>query len=218
MALLRRGDGARLGSVLTAAFGVAWMLSVCGGLVVLLRYENRAGVAATPPDRWPTASQLGPPSGRPTLVMLAHPACPCSRASIEELDRLMARVQGLVTAHVLFVKPRNFPQGWEETDLWRHAASIPGVRVTADEDGVEANLFGAATSGQVVLYDANGALLFSGGITASRGHAGDSPGRQAIIELLTGTGVRPGAHSAVFGCSLHDPSSDETSAHMNDGA
>jgi len=75
-----------------------------------------------------------------------------------------------------------------------------------DDDGVEAARFGAATSGQVILYDRDGRLLFSGGITASRGHAGDNDGRDAIVSLLGGgRGTR---HSSpVFGCSLLEPSS-----------
>ena len=42
------------------------------------------------------------------------------------------------------------------------------------------------TSGQVVVYDAKGALLFSGGITAARGHMGDNAGRDRITALLRG--------------------------------
>jgi hypothetical protein len=203
--------------LLAAAFGALWTLAVCAGLLVLLNYEKRPGLAATPPGRWPASSHLERATGHAALVMLVHPGCPCSRASIEELDRVMARVQGLVTAHVLFFKPREFPDGWERTDLWRTAAAIPGVRVTRDDDGVEAQRFRAVTSGQVVLYDADGALRFSGGITPSRGHAGDSAGRDAIVALLTGNGPRTAAHTPVFGCSLRDPAPDPTGTRVNDG-
>ena len=36
--------------------------------------------------------------------------------------------------------------------------------------------FGAETSGQTLLYDRDGRLLFSGGTTGSRGHDGDNAG------------------------------------------
>jgi len=132
--------------------------------------------------------------------MLAHPHCPCTRASIGELARLMAQAQGRVTAYALFVKPAGSSDDWENTDLWRNAAGIPGVNVVVD-DGVEAQRFHAVTSGQTVLYDAEGHLLFSGGITGSRGHSGDNEGRSAIVSLLN-TGEAERAETSVFGCPL----------------
>jgi hypothetical protein len=132
--------------------------------------------------------------------MLAHPHCPCTRASIRELARLIAQAQGRVTAYALFVKPAGSSDDWEKTDLCQSAASIPGVSVVVD-DGVEAGRFHAVTSGQTVLYDAEGHLLFSGGITGSRGHSGDNAGRTAIVSLLN-TGEAERMESSVFGCPL----------------
>jgi hypothetical protein len=53
-----------------------------------------------------------------------------------------------------------------------------------DEDGAEAARFGAATSGQVLVYGRDGALVFSGGITAARGHFGDNEGSKAIAHFV----------------------------------
>ncbi len=190
--------------LLLAAAGLCWGLGVSGGLFAMSTYENRPGRAAAAPIYWPIASRIERTEGLPTLVMAVHPHCPCSRASVEELDRLMARTRGLVTVHLLFLKPPELPEGWANTDLWRTAAAIPGAHVLRDDDGVEAARFGAATSGQVVLYDAHGRLIFSGGITASRGHAGDNDGRDTVVALLTrGHAMRH--DSPVFGCSLLDP-------------
>jgi hypothetical protein len=187
--------------------GVLWLVAVAIGLLIMLDYESSPGAAANPPSLWPADSQIQRTSGRATLVMLAHPHCPCTRASIGELDLLMARVQGRVTAYVLFVKPLGFPHNWEETDLWRSAAAIPGVKALRDEAGVEARRFHAATSGQTILYDAEGRLLFTGGITASRGHAGDNAGRSAIISLLT-EGQAGQTETFAFGCTLLDAGSE----------
>jgi len=99
------------------------------------------------------------------------------------------------------VKPAGLPEDWEQTDLWRRAAVIPGVDLTRDDDGAEARRFGAATSGQTVVYDGDGHLLFSGGITAARGHEGDNAGRSAIVSLLASRGAEP-TSTPVFGCSL----------------
>ena len=103
--------------------------------------------------------------------------------------------------HVLFYKPSEAEPGWERTDTWQAAARIPGVRVAVDPDGAQAARFSAETSGHALLYGPDGRLWFSGGITDGRGHAGESGGRRAIMELLTGEA--PHAEGTpVFGCPL----------------
>jgi hypothetical protein len=118
-----------------------------------------------------------------------------------ELARLMAQTEGRVNAYVLFAKPTNFPNDWEQTDLWTSAAGIPGVTVVRDDDRVEARCFHAATSGQTILYDKDGTLQFSGGITAGRGHEGVNHGRSAIVSLLTANEADY-RQTPVFGCAL----------------
>jgi hypothetical protein len=194
------------GSAWLGAVACVWLLAVAGGLYVLWTYERGAGVAATAPATWPAESPLARTPGRPTLVMLAHPRCPCSRASLEALNGIIARVRGRLTAHVLFFKPSELAEAWERTDLWHTAERLPDVLVRTDEDGREARRFGAATSGQVLLYDADGRLRFSGGITPSRGHEGDNAGVEAVLGLVNGAATRATA-SPVFGCSLLDPAS-----------
>lgn len=178
-----------------------WLSAAGVGIGFLWDYENTPGPAAAAPAHWPDGSRLRRSAEGATLVLLAHPHCPCTRASIGELSRLMAQAGGRVTAYVLFVKPRGFAVEWEKTDLWSSAGAIPGVRVVRDDEGVEALHFRAATSGQVALYDRAGSLLFSGGITSARGHAGDNAGRAAIVSLLDAgeAGLR---ETPVFGCPL----------------
>jgi hypothetical protein len=186
--------------VLTSACFL-WTLAVGLGLSVLWRYENAPGQAANPPARWPTDSCIHHASDHATLIMLAHPHCPCTRASIEELAKVMTQAQGRVNAYVLFLKPTEFSDNWEKTYLWEDAARIAGVTPVADDDGVEALRFHALTSGQTVLYDADGRLLFSGGITGSRGHSGDNAGQGAIVSLLN-HGEAGLSETFVFGCPL----------------
>jgi hypothetical protein len=90
---------------------------------------------------------------------------------------------------------------WVQSDLWVTASSIPGVHVLRDVDGADARRFGAWTSGQTLLYDAQGRLRFSGGITDARGHEGDNAGR-ASLESILFHGETPAARTSVFGCGL----------------
>jgi hypothetical protein len=177
---------------------------VAAGLVILLNYENTPGTAGSPVVQWPASSAIQRHAGRATLLMFAHPQCPCTRASIGELALLMAHCQGLVDAHVVFFKPQESGDDWSKTDLWRSAAAIPGVTVGQDDAGAEADRFHAETSGYTLLYDRQGQLRFNGGITAARGHSGDNAGRSAIIGLLR-DGLAGTNRTKVFGCSLLNP-------------
>ncbi len=178
-----------------------WLLIVCAGLRILLSYSFTPGAAGDAPAQWPSGSRIPRAANLPTLVMVAHPQCPCTKASLGELELAMARLRGRLAARVIFYQPQNAPADWKKSDLWDKASAIPGVTAAWDGDGAEARRFGAATSGHVVLYNAQGRLLFSGGITASRGHSGDNAGLDAVISAVS-TGAA--GKAPVFGCSLLD--------------
>jgi hypothetical protein len=178
-----------------------WLLGAASGFGILAKYQGTQGSVGKTPQGWPQEAQVVLDQKRNTLVMFAHPQCPCTRASIEELNRLMAKSQGKLTAQVYFFRPHDQQGDWVKTDLWRSAAAIPGVSVNEDIDGKQAHLFGAETSGHVLLYDTHGQLLFNGGITESRGHAGDNAGENTIVSLVSGQTASL-KQTPVFGCSL----------------
>jgi hypothetical protein len=184
----------------TALVGLACAAGVASGVRTLIRYESTPGAVGVVANSWP-AVQVALASDRPTLVLLAHPRCPCTRASIGELARIIATSPGKVAAYVLFSKPEDAGADWEDTGLQRSAAEIPGVTVVSDPAGTEARRFGAETSGHTLLFAPDGRLLFSGGITPARGHAGDNAGADAIASILR-TGTSDRAQTFVFGCSL----------------
>lgn len=194
------------GRIIYVIIGAVWLAVVAFGGFQLWSYESTADTPAHPPLLWPAKSDIPRVAALPTLVLLAHPRCPCSRATMAELARLMTDCHEKVSANVLMLRPTGVAEGWERTHLWDSAAAIPGVSVIADADGAEARRFGAATSGQVLLYAADGRLLFSGGITESRGHEGDNAGRSAVTALVRGTASQV-MRAPVFGCPLFDPSS-----------
>ena len=193
--------------ILFALLLVVWLSVVACGMALMWSYNHKPGQAAVAPARWPVESRLLQSARRFTLVLVAHPKCPCTRATIEELSKLLAHTSGRLDAYMLFVQPKGSPEGWHRGDLWNSASSIPGVKVVLDDDGVEANRFDAHVSGQVLLYDENGNLVFHGGITESRGQVGDNAGRTAI-ESLVNQGASDRDQSLVFGCPLFDPDSE----------
>jgi hypothetical protein len=172
----------------------------------MARYANTPGGAEAAPAAWPTNSQIPLDGSRPTLVMFVHPHCPCSRASVGELNRLLARIPGQLSVHVVFLKPEGTSLDWQRTGLWREASSIPGVVVHTDLAGVEARRFHAETSGQTLLYHPRGSLEFEGGITFARGHSGDNAGSSAVEEIVR-LGHSGRAKTQVFGCALFEAQS-----------
>ncbi|HEV8201183.1 MAG TPA: RedB protein [Candidatus Polarisedimenticolia bacterium] len=195
----RRPRLARSG--LIAALVAAWFAASAAGLLGLMRSAATPGDAGSPPAAWPADSALPRPTRRPLLVMMAHPRCSCTAASLEELSRMMAGAAGKVDAIVAFDVPSAAGGEWTTGTLWNDAAAIPGVRVVADRDGIEARRFRTATSGHVLLYDAAGRLLYSGGMTVARAHAGDNAGLEALASILRGR--TPDRREApVYGCAL----------------
>ena len=188
-------------SLVPAIAAGVWLLAVVTAMAVLSAYTNEPGDSKAAPATWPADSTLPFDGRRPALVLIAHPHCPCTRATIGELERIMAGARGRIEAHVLFIRPVDTAEDWAQTDLWATASAIPGVTVHRDDAGIESRRFQAATSGDTLLYGRDGRLLFQGGITISRGHAGDSPGRSAILACLEQNA--PGERATpVFGCPL----------------
>lgn len=183
---------------------VLWLLFAVGGVICLAQYENTpAENNVSYPISFPPESRIERSTEYPTLIFFAHPKCPCTRASLNELSRLMTDTGGKLQVRVVFIKPIDENEEWTETDLRKKAELIPGVRVLIDENEHETDTFNAQTSGLVLLYDREGKLRFNGGITASRGHEGDNAGRNAIFEIVTSENDKT-SESLVFGCPLHN--------------
>jgi hypothetical protein len=186
----------------------ACIAAVALGFWGLALYETRPGGGAAAPPGWPDRSRLTRDPDRPTLVMFLHPHCPCSRASLEELAGLHSTNAHDLRTFVVFCKPNGVPEGWEKTALWQQAIGMKGIDVFGDDRGEQRQLFGVQTSGQVLLFDREGRLRYSGGITRARGRAGANPGRSAIEAIVRGgsPSIRSGP---VFGCPLVDPQSPD---------
>lgn len=174
---------------------------------MLWRYASTPGPATESAPLWPDAAGLERVFGRWTLVMFLHPRCPCSRASLAELERLQTHLEGRCQIWVIHVCPAGTDAAWDSTPIVRRAAALPGARIVRDQASRLAELFGARTSGECFLYDPLGRLAFHGGITLARGHEGDNPGSQAIVAFVAGkrpTDSTP-AIGPVFGCPLVNP-------------
>jgi len=187
----------KLGPAVMIPLGLLWLGGVGLASRAVMDDERRAGPETVATGQWPAASGLR--LDGPTLVMVAHPKCPCTAASLDQLADVASRVP--FRGYLLFVRPDDLPTSWAHNSLWSRSSEIPGLTPIDDPGGRLADLFGGATSGQVFLYDRQGALRFSGGITPGRGVSGDSAGRDSLLAWLR-NGAAQFARTPVYGCPV----------------
>jgi len=177
-----------------------WLGLVAGGYAWLLRYSFAAGKTTAAPLRLPASLAPAEPSTLAHLFLALHPRCPCSRATVRELAKILSRAGQAGDVTVLMYKPAQEPDRWLEGPLAEDCRRM-NCRVRPDPDGRLAASLGSLTSGGVVLYDAKGRLRYQGGITASRGHEGDNIGERAVIDILRGN-LENHKSMPVFGCPI----------------
>lgn len=177
-----------------------WIATIAAAYEAIRRFETTPGLPASAPRTWPAATVVPRAMGTWSLVMLVHPHCSCSRASVSELAEIIEHAPRGVQTTVLVYRPREMAAGWERTNVYDAATRLRRARVIVDHDGAEAQRFGGFTSGQTFLYDDKGALRYAGGVTSLRGHAGMNRGRADVIRIANernGAGSHP-----VFGCAI----------------
>jgi hypothetical protein len=193
----------RAGRALVYGAGLLWVAAAVGGTAYIFLYESRPAPKAELAQMWPEQTGLARNANGFSLVMAVHPKCSCTRASVAELNKLMLAWGGRVHAIALVTKPFEVSDLWSETDVTARLRELPNVTVVRDLGGAKSAAFGAENSGQTLLYDAAGQLVFEGGITAFRGHEGPSIGGETLKQIVAGEAA-PSRHTKVFGCSLQD--------------
>ena len=178
---------------------VLWGVSVVVGVAAMMRYRMTPGPGAIPPARLILSER---PAKAEMLVFL-HPQCGCSMATVHEIQKIVSAAGTNLDLTLYFFRPSSQSEAWcRDTPLWRSAMTISGAHLLIDRDGSAARYYGAHCSGQVLLYASrDGNLVFSGGVTESRGHEGASAGGDSVVRYLR-TGSAPLAKSEVYGCVL----------------
>lgn len=177
-----------------------WVTAIALGARELWHYSQTPGKLAATPERWPVAAGRHI-KGKPAMVIFLHPECPCSRASVTELSRLIGRMPRDLSVTAYFLQLEGEAWSAENSSLWKSVSRLPGVKIVPDAHGQMARVFGAETSGTTLLYDAEGRLRFRGGITSGRGHEGENESEEALISSLRDMKPQP-TSTNVFGCSL----------------
>jgi hypothetical protein len=184
---------------IATAAGALWLGLILSWSAFLTQHRFRSGNASTFKQAWPQASRLHPRPDALTVVLFAHPECPCLSATLTEMERLQALVGEPVQLFVVFEEDPAF-----DLSRSRHFRRVSGWKnatVVHEADNHEIALFGAQTSGQVFIFDKDRRLLFRGGITESRAHEGDNPNLERAVAAGR-SHASSVALTPVYGCSL----------------
>ena len=182
-----------MGRLLLALVSSAWVGGLVLGFRALVLHEITPGRVGTPSIARVEAAE------RYRLIVFIHPHCPCTSATLTELEKLTVKLSGRMEVKAFAVIPEGKSKEWADGSnlRWLEQWCDPQL----DYAGKGAAAYGARTSGHVVLFSPTGERLFSGGITASRGHQGANVGSDTVMEVVR-TGSSKVHEAPVFGCSL----------------
>lgn len=133
------------------------------------------------------------------LICFLHPKCPCSDATIYELNRLRTSNKELKIIAVLSF-PENTYSEWKTINRVDNQLSrIEGLEIIEDKNSEMAKDFGGLTSGSCYLFR-DSELMFAGGITPSRGHLGKTEAHEIISKKASNEDLLV---QKVFGCPIN---------------
>ncbi|WP_220498247.1 TlpA family protein disulfide reductase [Rhodopirellula sp. JC639] len=178
------------------------------GFVQLTDYSSRPGKSGQAPLRVTdvrlsdtSLADAFPAPGVPTLLVFYHPKCPCTVATVRVLERLQPRFRPKLRITAVAYCPGDQQDTWIESRTTTALSKLASSQVVVDRGGKLCKRFGVFVSGQVLLYDGEGRLSFSGGITPYRGHEGDSPSSLDLLKRINTSHDDCGSWP-VFGCSM----------------
>ena len=117
---------------------VGWMLAWPAVWMWTVRYEFTTDppAAAFSQRHWPQQTSLELDPSRPTLVLFLHPKCPCTRASLRELERILTgtglKPEQQPRVLVVASRPADAADDWHDTDILQKAIKLPYSRLILD--------------------------------------------------------------------------------------
>ncbi len=185
-----------------------WLVFVIVGYGLMIGYGGTAArevpVVSVMPGHVKTLSENN-------LLVCLHPQCPCSQATVAELEKIIARTASSHYSCNIYLsipdgKTSVFADGPLLRSLENLKARYPARTFNIIFDGSDqlSKQLLARTSGHVFLFDEKGKRLFDGGITSERGHAGDNLGADFIVTCLEKDNIKTPLRTPVFGCSLEN--------------
>lgn len=181
---------------LTAAV-MAWLLLAAVAWHLLFRHAYYPSKTPRPEE-----SRISVQTSNCYRVLLfAHPLCPCTRATLMELDESLARIPAKTSIKIVFETAGLNPEEVSNSALVHFVKERQRIEVQFDAQGRESRRFGATVSGEVLAFDPAGRLRFRGGLTPGRGHQGDATGQAQFERIVSGSST-DFCCAPVYGCRL----------------
>jgi len=171
---------------------VVWSFALATAYYAAMAWDYKAGLGSAGLPKREMAIQ------KPLLIVVLHSQCPCSLATIENLINLPETDRSQLKIRLVFTGPNQ-----SDSKVNEESEVLAGVDREYLTESQVLSRYGARTSGQAYLYSRGGDLIFSGGLTDSRGIQGDSAGLLAIRETVAGRKCI--AKAPVYGCVLQTP-------------
>jgi hypothetical protein len=176
------------------AFAI-WLVIVGFAFHKAMQWESSPGKAASAPLILPTKTD------RTRLVLVIHAMCPCSYATLKNVLSLPPSELAQVDITVVFTGPGATSDSTAPNIRLAKTLKTASLIYCGEQEAVQK--YHAHTSGQCFIYNRTGNLVFSGGLTSTRGGEGDSAGLNAL--RLTLQGKECPSMAPVFGCALETP-------------
>lgn len=129
--------------------------------------------------KWPESSEIERNDQAPHLLVFVHPYCPCTRATLTNLhDSIRSK---LLNVTVVQLRSARFENVHSPISTIEEVIRGRDWNLVFDTEGVEARKFGVVTSGECLLFAPSGKLVFSGGVTALRGHSGTNRSLSTLL-------------------------------------
>ena len=111
---------------------LTWLIAVVASIAAGLLYDFRPSSTIPTLRQWPIDSRLSRVEDKPTLILFAHPRCPCTVATLEELAEILNGIDQSLTINIVFVVPTNAGAQWHRSKSVQLARQIPDACVTFD--------------------------------------------------------------------------------------
>ncbi len=157
-----------------------------------LQYDTKPGAG---PLQVPGIREADP--GRWTLIMVVHPDCPCTKASLRNLEAILDATRLPIRAEIVAAVPAAYDGPRKNLAF---ARGIPKSELTVLDEVRAVKRYGARTSGHLFVYDPDRRLVYSGGLTPARG-AEDAMSSIRWFKALAQQG-EVASIAPTFGCSL----------------
>jgi hypothetical protein len=170
---------------------VASLASASLGWMWLLEHAFRPTATRDFVAQWPCGARPVPAEADTRIIVFAHPYCPCTRATLDQLDQSLTRFPHNTFVRVVFTTAGLHGRDIAESGLVAFARRMPRVDVYLDETAEETLRFQARVSGEVLAFDRSGNCQFHGGLTSGRGHRGESTGQRQLERVAVGDSTAP---------------------------